>query len=122
MTNIAEVFDLLVIGGGVNGASIARAASLSGHRVTLVEQGDLAQATSFASTKLMHGGLRYLEHYEFKLVAESLNERAIMLRTAPHLVWPLEFRLPHMPTMRPWLIVRTGLWLYDWLARQGTLP
>lgn len=122
MTDTGEVLDLLVIGGGINGASIARAASIAGQRVALVEQGDLAQATSSSSTKLMHGGLRYLERYEFKLVAESLNERAIMLRTAPHLVRPLEFRLPHMASMRPWPIVRIGLLLYDWLARHGSLP
>lgn len=114
--------DLLIIGGGVNGTAIARAASLAGQRVLLVEQGDLAQATSSASTKLMHGGLRYLEHYEFKLVHESLSERAIMLRTAPHIVHPLEFRLPHAPSMRPWPIVRIGLWLYDLLALGGGLP
>ena len=115
-------FDILVVGGGVNGTAIARAAALAGKRVLLVERDDLAQATSSASTKLMHGGLRYLEHYEFKLVRESLRERAIMLRTAPHIVRPLEFRLPHAPAMRPWPVMRIGLWLYDLLAWGGGLP
>jgi glycerol-3-phosphate dehydrogenase len=119
---MADSFDLLVIGGGINGTAIARAAALAGQRVLLVEQGDLAQATSSASTKLIHGGLRYLEYYAFKLVRESLAERAIMLRTAPHIVQPLEFRLPHAPSMRPWPIVRIGLWLYDLLALGGGLP
>lgn len=115
-------YDLLVIGGGINGTAIARAAAVAGLQVLLVEQGDLAQATSSASTKLMHGGLRYLEQYEFKLVHESLSERAIMLRTAPHLVHPLEFRIPHVGGMRPWPIMRIGLWLYDLLAWRGSLP
>lgn len=122
MPDIAEAYDLLVVGGGINGASIARAAAVAGKRVLLVEQGDLAQATSSASTKLMHGGLRYLEYYEFKLVRESLAERAVMLRTAPHIVRPLEFRLPHAPSMRPWPIVRLGLWLYDLFSLGGGLP
>lgn len=122
MHDTAEPCDLLVVGGGINGASIARAAALAGKRVLLVEQDDLAQATSSASTKLMHGGLRYLEHYEFKLVREALKERAIMLRNAPHLVRPLEFRLPHIPSMRPWPIVRMGLWLYDLFSLGGGLP
>ena len=114
--------DILVIGGGINGASIARAAAMAGHQVVLVEQGDLAQATSSASTKLMHGGLRYLEQFEFKLVKESLRERAIMLRTAPHIVYPLEFHLPHDRAIRPWPVVRAGLLLYDVLAAHGGLP
>lgn len=117
-----EPYDLLVIGGGINGAAIARAAAIAGRRVLLVEQGDLAQATSSASTKLMHGGLRYLEHYQFKLVREALAERALMLRNAPHLVRPLEFRLPHVKAMRPWWLVRAGLYLYDLFARNGGLP
>lgn len=117
-----EPYDLLIVGGGVNGTAIARAAAVAGQRILLVEQGDLAQGTSSTSTKLMHGGLRYLEYYEYKLVHEALAERAIMLRTAPHIVWPLEFRLPHMPSMRPWPIVRMGLWLYDLFALGGSLP
>lgn len=114
--------DLLVIGGGINGTAIARAAAVAGLKTLLVEQGDLAQATSSASTKLMHGGLRYLERYEFRLVLESLTERGIMLRTAPHLVHPLEFRIPHHGQIRSWPIMRIGLWLYDLLAWWGTLP
>ncbi|MEO8723095.1 MAG: glycerol-3-phosphate dehydrogenase [Sphingobium sp.] len=114
--------DLLIIGGGINGTAIARAAALAGQKVLLVEQGDLAQGTSSASTKLMHGGLRYLERYEFRLVRESLVERGIMLQMAPHLVRPLEFRILHDVGMRSWPILRLGLWLYDLLAWQGKLP
>lgn len=117
-----DIYDLLIIGGGINGTAIARAAAVAGLRVLLVEQDDLAHATSSASTKLMHGGLRYLERYEFRLVHESLTERGIMLRTAPHLVQPLEFRIPHIAQMRPWLMMRIGLWLYDLLAWRGHLP
>jgi glycerol-3-phosphate dehydrogenase len=119
---MSDSFDLLVVGGGINGSAIARAAAVAGRSVLLVERGDLAGATSSASTKLIHGGLRYLEYYEFKLVREALRERAIMLRTAPHLVRPLEFRLPHRPSMRPWPIVRLGLWLYDLFSIGGGLP
>lgn len=115
-------YDLLIIGGGVNGTAIARAAAVAGWHVLLVEQGDLAGATSSASTKLMHGGLRYLEQREFRLVRDALAERAIMLRTAPHIVRPLEFRLPHVRSMRPWWMLRIGLWLYDLLALGGGLP
>lgn len=117
-----QLFDVLIIGGGVNGTAIARAAAVAGQKVLLVEMDDLAQATSSASTKLMHGGLRYLEYYEFKLVHEALKERAVMLRTAPHLVYPLEFRLPHDPKVRPWWMVRAGLLLYDFFALGGGLP
>jgi len=115
-------YDLLIIGGGINGSAIARAAAVAGQKVLLVEQDDLAQATSSASTKLMHGGLRYLEHYEFRLVHESLTERGIMLQMAPHLVQPLEFHIVHSADMRPWPIMRLGLWLYDLLAWRGKLP
>lgn len=114
--------DILIIGGGINGAAIARAAAVAGHDVMLIEEGDLAQATSSASTKLIHGGLRYLERFEFKLVRESLRERAILLRTAPHIVQPLQFYLPHDPAIRPWPVVRAGLLLYDLLAINGGLP
>lgn len=114
--------DLLIIGGGINGTAIARSAAVAGQKVVLVEQGDLAQGTSSASTKLMHGGLRYLEHYEFRLVHESLTERAIMLKAAPHLVGPLEFRIVHNAAIRSWAIMRLGLWLYDLLAWRGNLP
>lgn len=115
-------YDILVIGGGVNGAGIARDAAGRGHRVLLVEKGDLAQATSSASSKLIHGGLRYLEHYEFRLVREALAEREVLLRAAPHIIWPLRFALPHRPEMRPRWMIRLGLFLYDHLARRVTLP
>lgn len=114
--------DLLVIGGGINGAAVARDASGRGLRVLLVEAGDLGGATSSSSTKLIHGGLRYLEYREFRLVREALAERAVMIRTAPHLVRPMRFVLPHAPGVRPWWIVRAGLLLYDLLAIGGGLP
>ncbi|RVT91872.1 glycerol-3-phosphate dehydrogenase [Rhodovarius crocodyli] len=115
-------FDLLVIGGGVNGAGIARDAAGRGHKVMLVERGDFAQATSSASSKLIHGGLRYLEHYEFRLVREALAEREVLLRLAPHIIWPMRFVLPHRPEMRPRWMIRLGLFLYDHLARRVSLP
>ena len=96
------MFDLAVIGGGVNGVGIARDAAGRGLKVLLVEQGDLAGGTSSASTKLIHGGLRYLEQYEFRLVREALAEREVLLRAAPHIVWPLRFVLPHHAGLRPW--------------------
>lgn len=117
-----ESFDLLVIGGGINGAAIARDAAMRGARVLLAEKDDLAAHTSSASSKLIHGGLRYLEYYEFRLVREALREREILLRTAPHLVRPLSFLLPHAAGMRPWWMVRAGLRLYDLLALGGSLP
>jgi glycerol-3-phosphate dehydrogenase len=116
------VYDLLVIGGGINGAGIARDAAGRGLSVLLVEQHDLASATSQWSTKLIHGGLRYLEYYEFRLVAEALAEREVMLRIAPHLVEPLAFVLPHEPHLRPAWMIRTGLFLYDHLGGRKTLP
>ena len=116
------MLDLLVIGGGVNGCGIARDAAGRGLRVALVERGDLAGATSSASSKLVHGGLRYLEQYEFRLVREALAEREVLLRIAPHIVWPLRFVLPHRPAMRPRWMIRAGLWLYDHLARRVSLP
>ena len=109
-------FDLLIIGGGINGTAIARDAAGRGLKVLLVEKDDLASHTSSASSKLIHGGLRYLEQYEFGLVRESLHERETMLRTAPHLVRPLEFILPDPPGGRPWWMIRAGLLLYDLLA------
>jgi len=117
-----QVFDALVVGGGVNGAGIARDLSGRGHSVILAEQGDLAQATSSSSSKLIHGGLRYLEHYEFRLVREALGERETLLRMAPHIIWPLRFVLPHRPEMRPRWVIRAGLFLYDHLARRVSLP
>src|SRR5688500_2686065 len=116
------MIDLLVIGGGINGCGIARDAAGRGLTVTLVEKGDLASATSSWSSKLIHGGLRYLEQYEFRLVREALAEREVLLRAAPHLIGPLRFRLPQGPGARPAWMVRAGLLLYDHLARRNTLP
>jgi glycerol-3-phosphate dehydrogenase len=117
-----ESFDLLVVGGGINGAAIARDAAGRGLEVLLVEKDDLASHTSSASSKLIHGGLRYLEQYEFGLVRESLHEREILLRTAPHIVRPLKFVLPDPPGGRPFWLIRAGLLLYDLLAGRGGLP
>ena len=115
-------YDLLIIGGGINGCAIAREASLLGLKVLLVEKDDLASHTSSASTKLIHGGLRYLETYEFRLVREALHERELLLCAAPHLIRPMTFVLPHAHAVRPWWMVRAGLWLYDLLAGQSSLP
>lgn len=115
------VYDLLIIGGGINGAAIAREAALNGLSVLLVEKGDLAGATSSASTKLIHGGLRYLEYFEFKLVAEALRERERLLHAAPHIIRPLHFVLPHENSVRPWWMVRLGLLLYDVLGGKMSL-
>ena len=115
-------FDLLVIGGGINGAGIARDAAGRGLSVCLVEKGDLAGATSSASTKLVHGGLRYLEHYEFRLVRESLIERERLLGIAPHIIWPLRFVLPHDAGLRPKWLLRLGLFLYDHIGGRKLLP
>lgn len=114
--------DLLVIGGGINGAGIARDAAGRGLSVVLVERADLASATSSASSKLIHGGLRYLELYEFRLVAQALAERETLLRVAGHLTWPLRFIMPHVPELRPRWMIRAGLFLYDHLARRSFLP
>ncbi len=115
-------YDLLVIGGGINGCGIAADAAGRGLSVLLAEQGDLAGATSSASSKLIHGGLRYLEHYEFRLVRESLSEREVLLGMAPHIVWPLRFLLPHAPGQRPAWMIRAGLFLYDHLAARRRIP
>jgi glycerol-3-phosphate dehydrogenase len=117
-----DTCDLLVIGGGINGAGIARDAAGRGLAVTLVEQDDIASATSGWSSKLVHGGLRYLEHYEFRLVREALAEREVLLSIAPHLVRPLRVVLPHDAGMRPVWMVRIGLWLYDHLGKRVSLP
>ncbi|HEY5710806.1 MAG TPA: glycerol-3-phosphate dehydrogenase [Allosphingosinicella sp.] len=117
-----DSFDLLIIGGGINGTAIARDAAGRGLDVLLVEKDDLASHTSSSSSKLIHGGLRYLEHYDFRLVRESLLEREIMLRTAPHIVRPLRFILPDPPGGRPWWMIRLGLFFYDLLAGRGGLP
>lgn len=113
--------DILIIGGGINGAGIARDAAGRGLDVSLVEQGDPGGATSWASSKLLHGGLRYLEHYAFGLVGEALRERSVLLRMARHLTQPLTFVLPHTPELRPAWMLRLGLLFYDWLA-SGDLP
>ena len=118
--------DLLVIGGGINGAGIARDAVGRGLSVLLVEKDDLAAHTSQWSSKLIHGGLRYLEQYEFRLVGEALAEREVLLRVAPHLIKPLQFVLPHEPHLRPKWMLRAGLFLYDrlggWSGQKQTLP
>lgn len=114
--------DLLVIGGGINGAGIARDAAGRGLSVTLVEKDDLAAHTSSASTKLVHGGLRYLENYEFRLVREALHEREVLLGIAPHLVRPMRFVLPHEPGLRPRWMLRLGLLLYDHIGGRRSLP
>jgi glycerol-3-phosphate dehydrogenase len=115
-------YDLLVVGGGVNGAGIARDAAGRGRSVLLVEKDDLASATSSWSSKLIHGGLRYLELYEFRLVAEALAEREVLLKVAAHLVWPARFVMPHVPELRPRWMIRAGLFLYDHLSRRTSLP
>jgi glycerol-3-phosphate dehydrogenase len=114
--------DVLVVGGGINGCGIARDLAGRGYRVLLCERDDLAAHTSSASTKLIHGGLRYLEHHEFALVRKALAERELLLKSAPHIMWPLRFVLPHDASMRPAWLVRLGLWLYDHLARRVVLP
>jgi glycerol-3-phosphate dehydrogenase len=118
----SQEFDLLVVGGGINGVAIARDAARRHAKVLLVEKDDLAAHTSSASSKLIHGGLRYLEYLEFRLVREGLHERKALLATAPHIVRPLQFVLPHMPAMRPWWMLRLGLFLYDLLSVRGGLP
>ena len=114
--------DVLVVGGGINGAGIARDAAGRGLSVVLCEQDDLAAHTSSASTKLIHGGLRYLEYYEFNLVRKALIEREVLLRAAPHIMWPLRFVMPHAVGQRPAWMIRAGLLLYDSLARRELLP
>jgi glycerol-3-phosphate dehydrogenase len=115
------MYDLCVIGGGINGVGIARDAAGRGYKVILVEQGDLASVTSSASTKLIHGGLRYLEQFAFRLVRESLREREVLCQMAPHLVHPLRFILPHQNSVRPAWMVRAGLFLYDHLGGEQNL-
>ena len=115
-------YDIAVIGGGINGAGIARDAAGRGARVLLLERGDLARGTSSASTKLIHGGLRYLEHYEFALVREALREREALWAIAPHIIWPLRFVLPHRQGLRPKWLLRAGLFLYDHIGGRRDLP
>jgi glycerol-3-phosphate dehydrogenase len=114
-------FDLVVVGGGINGVGVARDAAGRGLRVLLVERDDLAAHTSSASSKLIHGGLRYLERFEFRLVAESLAERRILLAAAPHLVHPLEFVIPYTQDLRPAWMIRLGLAFYDWFGRGASI-
>ncbi|MFT8474911.1 MAG: glycerol-3-phosphate dehydrogenase [Acetobacter orientalis] len=121
-TSPSGTYDLLIVGGGVNGAGIARDAVGRGASVLMVEQDDLASYTSSASTKLIHGGLRYLEYYEFRLVKEALTERERLLKMAPHIMWPMRFVLPHSKLVRPAWMLKAGLFLYDHLASNMTLP
>ena len=115
-------YDIVVVGGGINGAGIARDAAGRGYSVCLVEKDDLAQATSSASTKLIHGGLRYLEHYAFRLVREALQERTILQKMAPHIIWPMRFVLPHHKGLRPAWLIRLGLFIYDHLDWAQMVP
>lgn len=117
-----ETKDLIVIGGGINGAGIAADAAGRGLSVLMLEAQDLACATSSASSKLIHGGLRYLEHYEFRLVSEALAEREVLLKMAPHIAFPMRFRLPHRPHLRPAWMIRIGLFMYDHLGKRTSLP
>src|SRR4051794_1463708 len=117
-----QAIDLLVIGGGINGAGIARDAAGRGLSVILCEKDDLAEGCSSRSGKLVHGGLRYLEYYEFRLVREALIEREVLLASAPHIIWPMRFVLPHSPQDRPAWLVRLGLFLYDHLGGRRKLP
>lgn len=116
LATFSTLYDVAVIGGGINGVGIARDLAGRGLRVVLCEKDDLAAHTSSASTKLIHGGLRYLEHYDFKLVKKALAERELLLQSAPHIMWPLQFVMPHHPGIRPAWLIRAGLFLYDHLA------
>ena len=121
-TKTSQPFDVFVIGGGINGAGIARDAVGRGFSVCLCEANDLASGTSSASSKLIHGGLRYLEHYEFGLVRKALKEREVLLAMAPHIISPMRFILPHSKNLRPWWLLRMGLLLYDHLGHRKILP
>jgi len=121
-TNKQVDVDLLVIGGGINGVGVARDAAGRGLSVLLCEKDDLAEHTSSASTKLIHGGLRYLEYYDFKLVRHALKEREVLLRSAPHIIWPMRFILPHHVDLRPRWLIRLGLFLYDYIGGRKLLP
>ena len=122
MQAAGQTYDIAIIGGGVNGCGIARDAAGRGWRVVLLEQGDLGGGTSSWSTKLIHGGLRYLEHYEFRLVREALIEREVLWGIAPHIVRPLRFVLPHQEGARPAALLRMGLFLYDHIGGRKRLP
>ncbi len=121
-TRSGHLYDILIIGGGINGAGIARDAAGRGLKVLLCEKDDLAAHTSSASTKLIHGGLRYLEHYDFALVRKALMEREVLLKAAPHIIWPLRFIMPHHKDLRPSWLIRLGLFLYDHLGGRKILP
>jgi hypothetical protein len=122
MSRCQAPFDVFVIGGGVNGTGIARDAGGRGYSVMLAEMDDLASGTSSAATKLVHGGLRYLEHYKFRLVHEALAEREVLWASAPHIIWPLRFVLPHHKGLRPAWLLRLGLFVYDNLGGRKLLP
>ena len=117
-----NLYDVAIIGGGINGTSVARDASGRGLKTLLIEKNDLASATSSASSKLLHGGLRYLENYEFKLVREAIQEREVLIKTAPHIAWRMRFILPYLPNIRPAWMIRVGLFLYDNIARLIRIP
>lgn len=119
---MAADFDIFIVGGGINGCGIARDAAGRGYSVALCEMGDLANGTSSGSTKLVHGGLRYLEHYEFRLVQKALSEREVLWSNAPHIIWPLRFVLPHHTGLRPAWLLRLGLFLYDYIGGRKKLP
>ncbi|WP_425486782.1 glycerol-3-phosphate dehydrogenase [Aminobacter niigataensis] len=120
--SMPEIHDIFVIGGGINGCGIARDAAGRGYSVYLAEMSDLASGTSSYSTKLIHGGLRYLEHYEFRLVREALMEREVLWRNAPHIIWPMRFVLPYAKGLRPAWLIRLGLFLYDHIGGRKLLP
>ncbi|WP_416679434.1 glycerol-3-phosphate dehydrogenase [Candidatus Pseudothioglobus sp. Uisw_041] len=123
MSNINDkIYDVFIAGGGINGVGVARDAAGRGYSVCLCEMNDFASGTSSSSTKLIHGGLRYLEHYKFRLVQESLKEREILLNMAPHIIWPMRFILPHTKGMRPRWFLRLGLAIYDHLGHRKILP
>ncbi|MEM7636372.1 MAG: FAD-dependent oxidoreductase, partial [Pseudomonadota bacterium] len=115
-------YDVLIIGGGINGCGIARDAAGRGYSVCLCEAGDFGGGTSSASTKLIHGGLRYLEHYEFMLVRKALMEREVLWKIAPHIIWQMRFVLPHHSGLRPAWLLRLGLFLYDHIGGRKMLP
>ncbi|NCF45612.1 MAG: glycerol-3-phosphate dehydrogenase [Proteobacteria bacterium] len=117
-----EHYDIFIIGGGINGAGVARDAAGRGYRVALCDSGDFGSGTSSASTKLIHGGLRYLEHYKFRLVREALRERERLWQLAPHIIWPMRFVLPHHRGLRPQWLLRLGLFIYDHLGGRKLLP
>src|SRR6185436_7154822 len=121
VTAPSKTYDVLIVGGGINGTGIARDAAGRGLSVLLCEQDDLAAHTSSASTKLIHGGLRYLEGFHFALVRKALQEREVLLASAPHIMWPLRFVMPHHAHLRPQWMIRAGLFLYDNLARRRRL-